>query len=69
MNVEDVTKDDQKHLFWRFKGESWSYFYSYDLQEMVSRSNYLKMTILNGDSLCLRTIRVAYTSEKDMKRG
>ena len=32
MNVEDVTKDDQKLiLFWRLKGESRSYFYSYDL--------------------------------------
>ena len=71
MNVEDVTKDDQKLiLFWRFKGESRSYFYSYDLAgdgvpKQLSENDHFEW----GFTLSSDNKWVAYTSEKDMKRG
>ena len=71
MNVEDVTKDDQKLiLFWRLKGESRSYFYSYDLAgdgfpKQLSENDHFEW----GFTLSSDNKWVAYTSEKDMKRG
>ena len=71
MNVEDVTMDDEKLiLFLRLKGESRSYFYSYDLAgdgvpKQLSENDHFEW----GFTLSSDNKWVAYTSEKDMKRG
>ena len=71
MNVEDVSMDDEKLiLFLRLKGESRSYFYSYDLAgdgvpKQLSENDHFEW----GFTLSSDNKWVAYTSEKDMKRG